>query len=158
MKKCPICLEEALEVSDKRGPKYQCKYCNAAGDIKKLEIMSQNVLDDRWAFYYCEKLQLGLFFRNSYEYQRVNIIDRIWVSAPDLQLHGHDGSDFQIKCCGVGIEGLERLKENPRQTETIFPVNLYKNANLLKPRPSRTVTHQMAEEWQQIRERFWSVK
>lgn len=148
-KKCPICLEEALEVSDEHGPKYQCKYCNAAGDIKKLEIMSQKVLDDRWAFYYCEKLQLGLFFRNSYEYQRVNILDRIWVSAPDLQLH-----ELEIKCCGVGIAGLESLKSNPRHTETIFPVNLYKSANLLKPRQSRTVTSQMANEWQQIRARF----
>jgi hypothetical protein len=125
--------------------------------------MSQKVLDDRWAFYYCEILKLGLFFRSSYEYQKVNILgsgrrvtDRIWVHVPDLQLHGHNSGSFDIKCCGVGIAGLEKLKSNPRQTETIFPVNLHKGANLLKPRPSRTVTHQMAEEWQQIRSRFWN--
>lgn len=150
--RCPICLEgNALDILDDKKvdgkliPIYICMCCDATGTRKELEVQSQSIIDNRYAYFHWPQCNLGLFFRNAYQFQRANKFSaRMWVSTPSMEQNG-----TEIHFTGIGEDGLTALMERELVTKTLFPVNLWKTNRILDPKPSRTVTDKMMEEWKQ---------
>ena len=152
--RCPICLEsDALDILDeikiegKRIPVYICTImgCEATGTRRELETASQQIIDNRYAYFFCECLQIGLFYRSGYSFHHKNeFLSTYRVNVPRL------GIAVDIKYMGLATEGLRQLDKQDKQTVTIFPVNLWKDNRTLSPKPSRTVTQLMFREWSLI--------
>jgi hypothetical protein len=153
--RCPLCLnEDALDILDtrtidgKRIAVHTCTIigCEAVGTRKELEVASQAIVDDRYAYFHCPTLQIGLFYRDSYTpFKSDEFHDSYRVDVPRL------GIAVDIEFQGLGEQGFLKLNTKQRtQTETIFPVNLWNNNRILDPKPSRTVTQLMSHEWSLI--------
>ena len=151
--RCPICLaKDALDFLDDKkvdGKKitvHICTCCDATGTKKELEMQSLEIIDDRWAYFFWPKYSLGLFFRNSYWPQNPRKFSaKMYVSTPSLAEIG-----TEIHFTGIGEQGLTNLMLKELRTKTLFPVNLFEKSRILDPKPSRTVTKEMMEEWKQI--------
>ena len=150
--RCPLCLEgdaldllEYKKIDDKRYPVYICMCCDAVGSKKELEMQSAEIIDGRYAYFYCPELSIGLFYRQSYwSIDPRKFSAKMWVQVPDMD----KGTEIQFM--GVGQSGYDKMHEQELRTQSIFPVNLFRKNRILQPRPSRTVSEAMVEEWRNI--------
>lgn len=98
---------------------------------------------DRWAFFACPRLGVGLFYADTQHHLKPQ--RRIAVIVPDL------GLKTEIHLCGVGEEGYEKLVGmGEPYDDPIFPVDLFHNPKRLHPRPSRRVSLAHYERWESL--------
>lgn len=128
----------------------RCESCGAEGGVVELQKKALEVIDDHWAFYICDQLDCGLFYRESHDRfvpveqplkrGQLHPIQQASVYVPRLQRR------VKIQLVGIGQAGRDRLTELVGDA-TIFPVNLWRHNRILDPSPSRTVTEDMMREW-----------
>ena len=133
-------LEEISPATEDYPAHRRCPHCGAEGTQRDIQVQALREIDNRWSFYYCPELKCRCFYRETYHAQ-INPIIRIRVYCPRLK------SQVTIEFLGVGEEGQQTLANLPA-----FPVNLHHRPYTLDPKPSRTMTEQLLDEWERVLE------
>lgn len=134
--KCFVCYKGTLRSVDNV---LECEDCHVKGSYFDLQQKSLGQIDNRYAFYYCEELDCGLFYRTNTPQTRPVV--EFSVMVPRL-----DNQKVRIALTGLGQEGLDRLLDRSGDP-AIFPVDLFHRPYIIDPHLSRTVDQKLLDEW-----------
>ncbi|WP_166821621.1 hypothetical protein [Thalassoroseus pseudoceratinae] len=154
---CPICrgvierdgrqLVTKPDGTSRRAQVFHCSQCEFRGFAREFEREALFTIDDRYAFYFCPKPKLALFYRE--KVPQKDPIHEIDVDVPDL-----NGRRVTIKLMGLGKRGRERLLKIMGDSDCpIFPVDLWHDPGCIRPRRSRTVDQPLMNHWANVIER-----